>query len=85
MKIQAVAVPIHLHHHLQVQHLHNRQEEQVSPAAIQSLRRHLQPHLQGNDPIDPWPPLGQVQKVSTKALASFELEELQHIGHAADA
>ena len=36
MAILAVAVPIHLH--LRVQHLHSRQEEQVSPAAIATLR-----------------------------------------------
>ena len=44
--VQAVAVPNHLHHHLQVQPLRSHQEEQVRLAAIQHLLQHLQ-HLQG--------------------------------------
>ena len=42
--IQAVAVPIHVHRHLQVQNLHSHQEEQVIQAALHRL--HLQQHLQ---------------------------------------
>ena len=45
--IQAAAVPLHLHYHLQVQPLRSQQEEQVRPAAIQTLRPHLQRCLQG--------------------------------------
>ena len=42
--IQVVAVPIHLHRHLQVLHLRSHQEEQVIQAALHRL--HLQQHLQ---------------------------------------
>ena len=29
--------------------------------------------------------VGQLQKTSTKVIATFQLQELQHFGHAADA
>ena len=49
MAIQAMAVQLHLQR-LQVPRLHNRQEEQASPAAIQRLQHHLQLRIQDSGP-----------------------------------
>ena len=83
MAIQAMAVQLHLHH-FQVPQLQNKQEEQVSQAAIQYLRQHLQLHLQDSIPSTcghRWTGQGS----PSKAIATFELQELQHFGHAVDA
>ena len=73
--VQAAAV------HLQAQHLHSSQEEQ----AIQVAAR--QPHLQAyliRQILRSMGSLRQIKKSIAEAFITFQLQELQHLGYAAD-